>query len=181
MTRRLVAVLLLLALAGGPFAVRAGAQSAPGAAPAAEDSRPAESRCVVQRITDGDTFRCADGRRIRLLLIDAPERDQGPYGAQATSFVRKLIPVGTRVRLEYDVERRDRYGRDLAYVYTPDGKMLNEEIVRAGFAVVSVYPPNVRYVDLMRAAARDAREAERGLWSGSAFECLPSEHRRRRC
>lgn len=172
---RLRASILVLLLAGVSGEVHARRSSPP------HELAPDPTHCRIQRITDGDTVRCTDGRRIRLLLIDAPERDQAPFGGQATAFVRRLLPIGTTVRLEYDVQRRDRYGRDLAYIFIANGRMANEEIVRAGFAVVSVYPPNVRYVERMRAAAREAREARRGLWNGSAFDCLPSDHRRRRC
>jgi micrococcal nuclease len=59
--------------------------------------------------------------------------------------------------------------------------MVNAELVRQGYAVVSVCPPNVKYVDQLR-AVQEAAQAERaGLWSGSAFECLPADHRAGRC
>lgn len=137
--------------------------------------------CVVASITDGDTFRCTGGRRVRLLLIDAPERDQGPFGVEATKGLRTLIDPGDEVLLELDVVERDRYGRTLAYVYISDGRMVNEETARLGFVFVSIYPPNVKYVERIRAAVEEARNAKRGLWSTSAFECPPAEHRRGRC
>lgn len=74
-------------------------------------------RCVVASITDGDTFRCTGAGRVRLLLIDAPERGQGASSRSATAALRSLIAPGDRVMLELDVEARDRYGRTLAYVY----------------------------------------------------------------
>lgn len=137
-------------------------------------------RCVIERVVDGDTIVCSD-ERIRLLLIDAPESDQPDLGLRARLALEELIPAGTPVALELDVERRDRYGRLLAYLYTADGAMVNERIVRRGYAVVSVYPPNVRYVDRLRAAAVAAREAGAGLWAGSGFECRPRDFRRGRC
>ena len=143
--------------------------------------RPADDRCRVERVTDGDTFVCAGGRRVRLLLIDAPEMQQGPYGARARRELQRLIAPGTTVRLEYDVEKRDRYGRTLAYVYDPPGTLVNEAMLRSGYAVVIVYPPNVQYVERMRAAATDAREAKRGLWATNAFDCTPRDYRRGRC
>lgn len=75
---------------------------------------------------------------------------------------RRLVE-GKRVRLEYDVEKRDRYGRTLAYVYV-GGVMVNERLVRAGYAQVSTYPPNVKYQERFLVAQREAREAGRGLW-----------------
>jgi micrococcal nuclease len=137
--------------------------------------------CRVSSITDGDTFRCSGGRRVRLLLIDAPERGQGPYAARATEALGTLVAPGDRVRLEMDVQHTDRYGRTLAYVYLIDGRMVNEEMARLGFVVILVYPPNVAHVERLRAAVAEAQAAKRGLWSTRAFECLPVDRRRRRC
>jgi micrococcal nuclease len=114
-------------------------------------------------------------------MIDAPERDQGPYGSAATRALRAIVPAGTRAVLEVDVQPQDRYGRLLAYVYASDGRMANEEMVREGYALLYTYPPNVRYVDRMRVAEAEARAQRRGLWSTPAFACPPSAHRRRAC
>ncbi|MGH7481169.1 MAG: thermonuclease family protein, partial [Longimicrobiales bacterium] len=121
-------------------------------------------RCVIERVVDGDTVVCTN-RRIRLLLIDAPEARQEDLGLRARLALEELLPAGTPVSLEFDVEREDRYGRLLAYVYTRDGAMVNEAIVARGYAVVSVYPPNVRHVERLRAAAAAARRAGAGLWA----------------
>jgi endonuclease YncB( thermonuclease family) len=141
----------------------------------------ATTPCTIARVVDGDTVECAGGTRVRLLLIDAPERGQRPYGAMATRALRTLVPVATRAALELDVQQRDRYGRLLAYLYAPDGRMANEEMVRGGYALLYTYPPNVRHVDRIRAAQDEAKTARRGLWSTSAFECTPAAHRRRAC
>lgn len=140
-----------------------------------------ETRCVVERITDGDTIRCQGKRRVRLLLIDSPERQQTPFGQQAAAQLAKILPKGSSVRLEFDVERHDRYGRTLAYVYAPDGRMANEEMVRAGFATVLVYRPNVKHLERIRSAATTAQALRKGLWATSGFSCLPKDHRRKRC
>lgn len=150
-----------------------------------EDQPPAgpgpTTSCVVQEITDGDTLVCERDTRVRLLLIDAPEMDQGVFGDSAKAALQRLAPIGSQVRLELDVQVRDRYGRLLAYVYGEDGTFLNERLVRRGYAVVSVYPPNIRHVEQVRAAAEDARRDSVGLWREGAFECLPIDHRRGRC
>jgi micrococcal nuclease len=135
----------------------------------------------VERIIDGDTLVCKGGLRVRLLLIDAPEADQGPFGVAAHDVLASLAPVGTGLRMEGDIVPLDRYGRTLSYLYLPDGQSVNEALLRAGMAVVSVYPPNVKYVDRYRAVVDSARAAKVGLWSGSAFDCLPSDHRAGRC
>ena len=66
-------------------------------------------------------------------------------------------------------------------MYYAEGRMANETLLLAGYAVVAVYPPNVKYVERLRAAAAAAREARRGLWATPAFECTPAEFRRGRC
>lgn len=153
--------------------------------PACAGSAHAQRRleCRVTRVADGDTFRaaCPETVRVRLLLIDSPERDQSPFGARARSALARLLPAGTPVTLELDVRVRDQYGRLLAYAFLPDGRMVNEEMVRSGFAVVLVYPPNVRYVERIRADAAAARAARRGLWAVDGFACTPKDHRSRRC
>jgi micrococcal nuclease len=142
--------------------------------------------CVVERVVDGDTFVClpgprpgSRGERVRLLMIDTPELAQR-FGGTVREEALRIIPPGTSVRLDFDVETRDPYGRLLAYVWA-DSVMINRELVRRGMALVAVYPPNVRHVETMRAAADSARAERKGLWSGSAFQCAPSDFRAGRC
>ena len=153
------------------------------APPLAQDQDAGGLACVVARdgIRDGDTLRCTDGQRVRLLMIDAPELGQGASGEAAGEALRALAPPGTRVRLETDVRERDRFERILAYAWLPDGRMVNEEMARSGYAVALVYPPNVRHADRIRAAVRQAREARRGLWAEGGFDCEPREWRAGRC
>lgn len=130
---------------------------------------------TVTGVTDGDTIKVSVGERpetVRLLLIDTPEtrhpdRPVECYGPEATAFVRGVLPPGTAIYLEPDVEDRDRYGRALRYVWVEvDGEpyLVNEAIVRNGYAVRSIYPPNVRYADEIGAAQAAARDEGRGLW-----------------
>lgn len=156
-------------------------RTAPAPAPAVPPPPGRTTACAIERVIDGDTVVCVGGRRVRLLLIDAPEMNQGEYGAHARRALERLLPRGTQARLELDVAPTDRYRRTLAYVWLPDGRMANEELARGGYVVVSVYPPNVQHVERIRAAVREAQVNRAGLWSGSAFECPPHEHRRGRC
>lgn len=137
--------------------------------------------CIIVAVVDGDTIDCADGRRIRLLLIDSPEMSQGPYGRESRAALAAMLPIGKSARLEMDVDPTDRWGRTLAYVYGSAGRMVNEEMARLGYALQETYPPNVRYVERIDAAVDEARAARRGLWSGSAFECTPREYRAGDC
>jgi micrococcal nuclease len=138
--------------------------------------------CTVERIVDGDTLVCAEAaQRIRMLTIDAPELSQGEAGRRAREELERLLPIGDRARLELDVQERDRFGRILAYLHAEDGRLINEEMVRSGYAVVAVYPPNVRHVERLRVAAEEARRENRGLWAEEAFDCPPADHRAGRC
>jgi len=137
----------------------------------------AAGECTVDRIIDGDTLVCRGGDRIRLLLIDSPEMAQSDYGLRARLALEELLPPGATARLELDVQPRDRYGRVLAYLWTAGGEFVNERMVRRGYAVVSVYPPNVRHVERLRAAADSARAERAGLWERDAFDCAPSDYR----
>lgn len=152
---------------------------------AAAQKRPAvrgriDRMCRVARVVDGDTFVCRDGDRVRLLLVDAPERSQRPYGGRATATLRQLLPAGSVVGLELDVQKHDRYGRVLAYVYR-NGNFVNRQLLRDGMALVVVYPPNVKYIEVLRAAADSARIERRGLWSTDAFKCTPVDHKKGNC
>lgn len=128
---------------------------------------------TVVRVVDGDTVHVRIGDRIekvRLIGVNTPEihhprKGEEPGGRQALAVNRQLL-LGKRVRLELDVQHRDRYGRLLAYVWVGD-TMVNAELVRRGYAQVMTVPPNVRYQDLFLKLQRDAREAGRGLWRGA--------------
>jgi micrococcal nuclease len=121
---------------------------------------------AVTRVTDGDTIRLSGVGRVRLIGIDTPEvfGERECYGPQASAFARRELPIGTTVRYVIGAERTDRYGRTLAYVYLPDGRMLNELLARRGYATVLTIAPNDRYASRFEAAARHARERRLGLW-----------------
>jgi micrococcal nuclease len=139
-----------------------------------------EPDCIVSRVADGDTFSCQDGRRVRLIGIDSPERQQGVSGASAHHALGGLLQLGASVRLEYDVAARDRYGRVLAYAWR-GSTLVNEAMVRGGWAVLYTVPPNVKYADRILKAQNEARTNGAGLWAENGFKCLPSDFRRRLC
>lgn len=132
-----------------------------------EDS--AEKGITVYRTTDGDTVRITpeiDGQdKVRLIGVDAPETnpEREPYGEEAGRFTRESLE-GREVTLEFDAEKKDDYGRLLAYVYLPDGSMFNETLLREGYAQIATFVPNTRYVDRFGDAQEEAREARRGIW-----------------
>lgn len=129
----------------------------------------AATKAHVKRVVDGDTLQLADGTRVRLIGVNTPEtvdprRPVQAYGKEASEFTKKTL-TGKDVLLDYDVERRDKYNRALAYVWLADGTFFNAELIRQGYAQTMTIPPNVRYADLFRRLEREAREARRGLWA----------------
>ncbi|MFN2490542.1 MAG: thermonuclease family protein [Actinomycetota bacterium] len=125
---------------------------------------------LVSRVVDGDTIEVQlddETTDVRLIGIDTPEtvHPSEPvecYGPAASDFTSAALQ-GDAVRLGFDVERQDQYGRTLAYVWD-EGELFNQVLVAKGFATVTTYPPNVRYVERFLAAQRDARQHDRGLW-----------------
>lgn len=121
-------------------------------------------------MVDGDTIHVRIGgavEKVRYIGVNTPEvghprRGEEPGGREALALNRRLVG-GKAVRLELDVQARDRYGRLLAYVWVGD-TMVNAELLRLGYAQVMTVPPNVRHQDLFLRLQRDAREAGRGLW-----------------
>lgn len=100
--------------------------------------------------------------RVRLIGIDAPELAQEPWGRRAKNHLRKLIKESDwQVKIELDVQHRDRYGRILAYLWDKQGRMLNYMMVRDGYAVIYTVPPNVKYAEWLLQAQRLAREEKK--------------------
>jgi len=148
--------------------------------PSSATRQAAGPTCVVARIVDGDTFYCADRTKVRLTGVDSPERGQGRVARQASAALARRLPRGRRVVLELDVTRRDRYGRTLAWVWVGD-TLVNEALVRDGWAVRYTVPPNVKYVDRLGVAERSARAARLGLWADGERACRPADWRRHAC
>ncbi len=143
---------------------------------------PGANMLRVGRVFDGDTVSLLiSGRteRVRLIGIDAPEMAQRPWGRRAKNHLEEIISGASgAVRFERDVVERDRYGRLLGYIRTPEGRLINEMMVRDGYAVLYTFPPNVKYVDLFTAAEKAARDRKLGIWGNRGLRQEPSEYRR---
>lgn len=134
--------------------------------------RRAERQVVdVQRVVDGDTLLLRGGQRLRLQGIDTPEtvledHPVEPWGPEATAFTKEFIrTAGGRVELELDGEQLDQHNRWLRFVWH-DGRMLNEELVRAGLARARLgYDYSQAKKARLRRAQQDAQRAGIGLWS----------------
>jgi len=137
----------------------------------------------VSRVHDGDTISIVLNSRkekVRLIGIDAPEIKQRPWGRKARKHLEKMLMASNRkVILEFDVERRDKYGRLLCYIFTPDRKMLNIQMVKDGYAVLLTIPPNIKYVDELRMAENEARQHRRGIWNSKGLKESPGDYRKK--
>jgi micrococcal nuclease len=142
---------------------------------------------TIKRVVDGDTLKIVyqgQEESVRLIGVDTPEskrnkkarKDAGrsgkdveqitAMGKAAAQYMKTIAREGDRVTIEFDAQKRDKYKRFLGYVYLENGRMLNEEIIKAGYASPMTIPPNVRHQDRFLKAYREARDAKRGLFGG---------------
>ena len=117
---------------------------------------------LVAKVSDGDTILLKDGRQVRYLGINAPERDQ-PFHQKARELNRALT-TGKPVRLEFDQEREDRYGRLLAHVYAGQ-EMVNARLLREGLAHLYLIPPNLMHAQGFLRLQEEAKAKGAGLWA----------------
>jgi micrococcal nuclease len=164
-----LAVVAVVVAAGLVLATRGGAAGPTFGPGEAEVVRVVDGDTIVVRVTGGE-------ERVRLIGVDTPEsvdprRPVECFGKEAAARTAELLPAGTAVRLERDVEARDRYDRLLAYVYrADDGTFVNRALLEDGYAQPLTIPPNVAHAADFAAAARTAREAGAGLWSSCGDE-----------
>jgi micrococcal nuclease len=125
----------------------------------------------VVRVVDGDTVDVSPGGRIRLIGIDTPEtvdprKPVQCFGREASAKAHKLLDDKT-IALEADPSQgeRDRYGRLLRYIWLPDGRLFNLEMIAQGYAHEYTYATPYKYQTPFKQAERTAREQNRGLWA----------------
>ncbi|MGA8179028.1 MAG: thermonuclease family protein [Desulfobacterales bacterium] len=141
---------------------------------------PAKQKWIrVKWVIDGDTIMLDDGRHVRYIGINAPEiaHDEHYVGSKRNREVRKAEPFGDaakkynqylvgskKVRLEFDKEMHDRYGRWLAYVYLSNNTFVNKSMIEKGYAYVLTLKPNVEYEQILLRSQRDAMSKKIGIW-----------------
>lgn len=144
---------------------------------------PGERPLKVIRVIEGNIIVLHNGERVRFIGVDTPPKyeclklDENAerlgkdkeflkaFSKKSAKFTQKLCK-GKRVKLEYDQTKQDKYGRLLAYVYLPNGKLLNEEIILQGYGFMDLeYPFKQELIERLREAQRIAKEKKRGLWS----------------
>ena len=132
----------------------------------------------IERVVDGDTVLLDELGRARLIGINTPEtvspaqqvRGEPPqcFGPEASAEMKRLLPAGTEVEFDTDVEPLDRFGRNLVYLYK-DGGSINELLVRKGFARAKAYKPNIRNQETFNRLQAEAKLESLGLW-GACFD-----------
>ncbi|MBU1112249.1 MAG: thermonuclease family protein [Candidatus Omnitrophica bacterium] len=130
------------------------------------------SQILVSEVIDGDTVRLANGRLLRYIGIDTPETNlkkggkfiyqPQPFAEEAKEYNRKLVE-GKTVKIEFDLEKEDKYGRLLGYCFVDD-IFVNAKLIEQGYAVLYTYPPNVKYADRFFDLQKQARDKKAGLW-----------------
>jgi micrococcal nuclease len=135
---------------------------------------------LCTKVIDGDTIVLDGDERVRLIGVDTPEtkdprKPVQRFGEEAYLFTKSLVD-GQYVRLEYDQERVDKYGRTLAYVYLQDGTLVNAEIIKKGFGFAYTKYP-FKYLEEFRKYEQEARETWKGLWYGGTEKPVEAEER----
>lgn len=159
----------LIVLVGALLSWAAAADTAsPSCAPFA-----ATETARVESVVDGDTLRLADGRRVRLIGVNAPElHDRSGHAEPGADSARRFASRflgGSRVMLAVGEIRHDRYGRTLAHVWRADGASLEAALVAAGLARHIALPPDLQQLECLRTSERRARSAGSGLWGSGEF------------
>jgi len=127
----------------------------------------------VKKVYDGDTVLLSNGQKIRFLGINTPEVESRHKSAQAGGedakrWLQKTLK-NKKIRLEKDIEKRDKYNRLLAHLFTEDNLHINLELVKKGLATVNIYPPNLKYTDVLIKAQQQAEQDKLGIWQRSEY------------
>lgn len=128
-------------------------------------------RVQVVHVYDGDTVKLTDGRRVRFIGIDTPElghrgKSDQPFAEKAKQALEAQLNSNNRIlRLQYDKEHQDHYGRLLAHAFLETGDNIVVPLLQQGLATTLVVPPNTWGADCYQHQENEARSERRGLWS----------------
>jgi micrococcal nuclease len=138
---------------------------------------PKARRAEVLSHVDGDTVRVSAADKndksqisIRLIGVDTPESrrslymDIAPFGKQSADYSKERLPKGKKVILVYDQAPEDKFGRQLAYLFLPNGEFFNASLVKNGYAWADRHPPNLRYAEYFEKLQQKAQQRGLGLW-----------------
>jgi micrococcal nuclease len=135
----------------------------------------------VLKVHDGDTITLRTDRgkhKVRLIGIDAPETGQKPWGSRSRQhLIRIMRQTKWAVSVETDVVKQDKYGRPLVYLWTRKKELINERMLRDGYAVLFTIQPNSKYEDRFEKAQHDARENKLGIWGEDGLAERPLDYK----
>jgi len=145
-------------------------------------------KCELLRVVDGDTLVVmydSQETKVRLIGIDAPESvnpdasKNSTFGEMASNYTKEILSDIQYIYLEFDIEKRDDYGRLLAYAYITESSnfenSLNYVLVEDGYAINKDYPPNLKYADSLKTACELAYNKSQGLWNEEDIEQIWNE------
>jgi len=149
-------------------------------APAGNNHTSVYNHIKVKKVIDGDTIILSNGKHLRYIGLDTPEvrirkrgkfiYDPQPFSLEAKKMNKKLVE-NKFIRVEFDVEKLDTYGRILGYCFVGD-TFVNDELIKEGLAVLYTKPPNVKYTKVFIESQEQARSLHKGLWG--VYEAVPS-------
>ena len=129
----------------------------------------------VKKVIDGDTVLLENGKLLRYIGIDTPEirtktkdgtwRYNPSFWALKAKQFNAWLVEGKKVKVEFDIQKTDKYGRLLGYVFLKDGRFVNELLLREGLGILYTFPPNIKYIDTLILAQKWARQNKKGLWN----------------
>lgn len=138
-----------------------------------------DERVTVAKVFDGDTVQLTDGRHLRFIAINTPERGRDsrpaePLADTAKHQLESLLAADRSLLLRYDQEKKDHHGRLLAHPYLPDGRNLTQTMLQAGLGFHITVPPNLLFLDCYQQTEQDARQQQRGVWQQPYYQPQPA-------
>jgi micrococcal nuclease len=136
-----------------------------------------DERVTVARVFDGDTVQLTDGRHLRFIAINTPERDHDnrpaePLADTAKHQLETLLASDNSLLLRFDEEKKDRHGRLLAHPYLYNGRNLTQAMLQTGLGFHITVPPNLLFLDCYQQAEQTAREQQQGVWKQVYYQPL---------
>lgn len=134
-----------------------------------------DERVTVARVFDGDTVQLVDGRHLRFIAINTPERGHDtrpsePLADAAKQRLESLLAADKSLLLRFDQERKDRHGRLLAHPYLHDGRNLTQALLQSGLGLHITVPPNLLFLDCYQQTEQIARQQQRGVWQHPYYQ-----------
>jgi len=129
----------------------------------------------LAKVSDGDTIRLTDGRKVRLIAINTPERahDGRPAQAlaeQATRALEAMFAKSKIVHLKFGKQRKDRHGRTLAHVFNAQDQNVAAELIGQGYGFAIIVPPNTAMAKCYFSLEKQARSKHKGIWQHAAYK-----------